>query len=514
LQEFKLISTGSRKSGGALTVWCAGALFTLIVLAVLFPALALFSWHSEGSEPSHSNPGAQEVFLPLAPRVSRSCTGDWREIIRPVANPIFSALNGRDPFAARAEALLAPDDNPFAAALAAGISEGRLVVKGRLGGIPVLGPDAARRLRYSDPDVLRELQAGVGGAFGDFLKKTFDRDELAALAAEGEADENPFRKSEPEEAKTETPSTEAKAEKPEDTQPDEKPAEQEKPADAPPANRAPAANFPDLLLRVAEDGTLQAVPANHPAEGVRTSKASSGTYQVSDQGSVEFNIFPFTDPADFPMSMAVSDLNNDGAPDIVIHSSMSGMLHFFAGEPDGGYSEVMRVQAGKQQMSLTAGDFNRDGISDLAMSNIGAGAVTVLFASASNSYNFRSFWVEPYRDYISATDTEGTGTPDVLGLSFANRGSVLLDFRQPEGIAAGRDFDYLPALTSQIATRPGQTFRLNAVMLASTLSINVDNRSGHLTNVLSVAPGLPVSILIGNLNNKGNLVLGILTPKK
>jgi hypothetical protein len=509
-----LISTGSRKSGGAITVWCAGALFTLIVLAVLLPALALFSWHSEGAVPSYSNPGAKEVSLALSPRVTRSFAGNWREIIRPVANPIFSALSGRDPFAARAEALLVSDYNPFAAALAAGISEGKLVVKGRLGGIPVFGPDTARRLRYSDQDVLRELQAGVGGSFGDFLEKTFGKDELAALASEGEVDENPFRKSEPEESKTETPSTETKAEKPADIKQDEKPAEQEKPADAPPANRTQAANFPDLLLRIAEDGMLEAIPANHPAEGITTRKASSGTYQVSDQGSVEFNVFPFTDPADFPMSMAVSDLNNDGAPDIVIHSSVSGMLHFFAGEPDGGYSEVMRVQAGKQQMSLTAGDFNRDGITDLAMSNIGTGAVTVLFATASNSYNFRSFWVDPYRDYISATDTEGTGTPDVVGLSFANRGSVLLDFRQPEGIAANRDFEYRPALASQVTTGPGKTFRLNAVMLASTLSINVDDRSGHLANVLSVAPGLPVSILIGNLNNKGNLVLGILTPKK
>jgi hypothetical protein len=509
-----LILTGSRKRIWALKNRCTGVFAAVLVLAILVPSIALFCWHWEEESLAPSGPVSRTVSLSLYPKAGWSADADWRDYVRPVANPVFSAFSGRDPFADRSEAMLVSEENPFADALAAGVSQGKLVVKGRVGGIPVFGPDFLRRTRYSDQDILRELQSSVGGSFGKFLKNTFGKREGETLAVENEADENPFRKAEPEPAKADTAAAETKSDKQVETSKNDKPATQDKPADVRPVKPTPPAALPDLLLRVGANGALEAIPADHPAEGIPTNVASSGTYQVSNEGPTEFNVFPFADPADFPMAMAVTDLNNDGIPDIVIHSSLSGMLHFFSGNPDGSYSEIMRVQAGTHPVSLIAGDFNRDGISDLAMSNVGTGAITVLFGSASASYNFRSFWADQYRDYISATDTTGTGIQDVVGLNFANRGSVLLDFRQPEGISSDRSFDYYPSLASTVTTGAGRTFRLNAVMMGSTLSLNVDSQTGQLTNVLSVAPGLPVSIVIGNLNNSGSLVLGIATPKK
>jgi hypothetical protein len=260
-------------------------------------------------------------------------------------------------------------------------------------------------------------------------------------------------------------------------------------------------NRPYLILKVDEGNVFHSVAASQPREG---------TFESVEFGPADFRVFPMTDAAEFPLAMAVADFNDDRYADLVVHVPQQRLLRFFYQNQDGNFQEGLRVEAGGAPLSLAAGDFNRDGFMDLAFSPLGTGLLTVIYADENHLYRyFKTFASDVYRDYIIAADTSGTGNPEVLAMNFANYATVLLDFTEPAGELAGKRIEFSPALTTELARASARPSRVNAVLLNASLALNFDDRMGRLMNVLNVAAGADVYVIVGDLDHAGGLDVGL-----
>jgi hypothetical protein len=492
-----------------------------ILLLVAFSSVTTFSsqWLGRGVASATAGDSLHDSIA-LSPRTDATNASGWlQEFLRRNASTGSARLDPQkleSPFVVGMQRdLIAAQGDPFLLSLAAGIDEGRLIVKSRSGQIPVLGPPLPRSFlpRPSDLEILGVLQQGAGGSFQSFFAGLFgkarsDKGGMQPADSGNLLEENPFSQAkqtinENSPGDSKSPHQEAKADTPA-KKPADPPAEKASPTAAPNVPATGGAPVrPDFILHVAENGSLQSMAAG---------QASDGAFESVQMGIQKFDLLSFSDAAEFPASIAVADFNGDGIPDVAYYFSPQGLLRFFYGSADGTFEEGLRVTAGLGPRSIAAGDFNGDGKMDIAISSLGTGVLTILYGDAANSYSFKSYWLDSYRDYIAVA---GAGNPSLVGMNFGNKGTVLLDFvKEGPPAMVARNFDFTPALNSQVLTSQGNTTQMNGVVLNANFSLNLSNRQNQLANVLSIAAGSNVYAVVGDLFNDGRITIGIGTPHR
>ncbi|RME26918.1 MAG: VCBS repeat-containing protein [Deltaproteobacteria bacterium] len=130
-----------------------------------------------------------------------------------------------------------------------------------------------------------------------------------------------------------------------------------------------------------------------------------------------------------PQDLAVADFDSDGKMDIavVLYSAASaGTVTMFRGNGDGSFSRGNAYDAGVGATSIAAGDFNEDGLLDVAVANLSDNTVSVLLADGNadpwngsflGATNY-SVGASPWA--VTACDLDGD---DILDLVAANASS-------------------------------------------------------------------------------------------
>jgi len=140
----------------------------------------------------------------------------------------------------------------------------------------------------------------------------------------------------------------------------------------------------------------------------------------------------FTQPAGspvgvgaLPLSVAVGDFNLDGQPDLAVANAGSDNVTILLGDGMGGFTQAAGspVGVGALPLSVAVGDFNLDGKPDLAVANTSSNNVTILLGDGAGSFT------QPAGSPVTAGDTPRSvavgdfnldGKPD---LATANTGS-------------------------------------------------------------------------------------------
>src|SRR6266851_4240058 len=87
-----------------------------------------------------------------------------------------------------------------------------------------------------------------------------------------------------------------------------------------------------------------------------------------------------------PRSVAVGDFNGDGVQDLAVANFGSNTVSVLLGNGDGTFRAPLTFGVGTNPHFVAVGDFNRDGKQDLAVANFGSNTVSVLLGNIDGTF--------------------------------------------------------------------------------------------------------------------------------
>ena len=128
--------------------------------------------------------------------------------------------------------------------------------------------------------------------------------------------------------------------------------------------------------------------------------------------------------------IAVGDFNGDGKPDLAV-ADLEGTVTILLGDGSGGFSPAPNspVAVGVNPYLVVVGDFNQDGKLDLATANYGSGDVSVLFGDGTGGFVSATGGPFPVGDSpitLSVGDFNGDGLPDLAVAIFGDSSVAVL----------------------------------------------------------------------------------------
>src|SRR5712692_9857149 len=82
-----------------------------------------------------------------------------------------------------------------------------------------------------------------------------------------------------------------------------------------------------------------------------------------------------------PYSVVVGDFNGDGVQDLAVVNINSASVSVLLGNGDGSFQGARNFGVGSGPLSVAVGDFNGDGVQDLAVANTSPANVSVLLGN-------------------------------------------------------------------------------------------------------------------------------------
>ena len=183
------------------------------------------------------------------------------------------------------------------------------------------------------------------------------------------------------------------------------------------------------------DGKLDVVIANRRGFSLFLG-APDGTFQPRVD----------TDTIWYTGDLVVADFNGDGNPDLAVVNwgyflGTGRSIDIFLGNGDGTFQRPYEYEVGNFPVGLVVGDFNGDGIPDLATTDLYDGKISVLLGRGDGTFQpqrtFSTFTDNPYSPL--AADFNGDGITDLL---VQNDGSVSLFLGDGHGNFEDRDGDF------------------------------------------------------------------------
>ena len=132
-----------------------------------------------------------------------------------------------------------------------------------------------------------------------------------------------------------------------------------------------------------------------------------------------------------PSGMTIGDFNGDGKVDLAVANSFTNNVTILLGNGSGGFTPTgaSPITVGNSPFSVAAGDFNGDGIPDLAIADYGSNDVTVLLGDGHGGFTAVSgspFTVGTNPDSVAVGDFNSDGKPDLAVASRDGHVTILL----------------------------------------------------------------------------------------
>ena len=126
------------------------------------------------------------------------------------------------------------------------------------------------------------------------------------------------------------------------------------------------------------------------------------------------------------ISIAGGDFNGDGVPDLAIANFGGNTVTILLGNGNGTFTAAAPVQTLRGPFAIVAGDFNNDGKLDLATANYVDSSVELLLGNGDGTFTTSSWPIAGgYPDGIAAGDFNGDGLVDFLAANYRLSGATV-----------------------------------------------------------------------------------------
>jgi len=280
------------------------------------------------------------------------------------------------------------------------------------------------------------------------------------------------------------------------------------------------------LMTNAQGKPTQTVVADFNGDGFPDVAAADAAFGPSTmvvflgKANGEFKA-PVSYPAGyFASSILAGDFNNDGILDLAV-MSQDGVVALFLGNGDGTFQTSLNDSIGGLPVAITLGDFNRDGILDFASTDYFANTASVSLGNGDGTFQAPVAYPVgsgPY--FIASGDFNNDGFQDLTVVNDnVNTVSVLLGngdgtFQKQKTFGTGNQVEYVAVAD---LNADGNQDLVVANYSDQNVGVLLGNGDGTFQNQVPYAVGGPDSaIAVGDLNGDGipDLAVSYYVPAK
>jgi hypothetical protein len=168
-------------------------------------------------------------------------------------------------------------------------------------------------------------------------------------------------------------------------------------------------------------GTTGIVTGDINGDGIPDAVTANGNGSVTvflGKGDGTFVLKSTLDVGLYAYEVSIGDFNSDGKPDLAVTDAGEngiGMVTVFLGNGDGSFTQKYTAPTGGLPAAMANGDFNGDGIPDLAIADF-AGKLTILLGNGDGTFANKVSMSLPsgYSSTIAVSDLNGDGIPDLV----------------------------------------------------------------------------------------------------